>query len=73
VNYQENQQKNNKETNNHMKYIIFLLILASCTLKELEIAEDILEGEAKTIDKVIQDVRGIPHQQGVLMIDLYKF
>jgi len=42
-----------------MKYLPFLLFMFSCTPLEMEVAEDIIEGEIKVGEQVLQDVSGV--------------
>lgn len=43
-----------------MKLIPFLLFFFACTPQEIQIADDFIEGEAKTIETIINDASGIP-------------
>ena len=37
-------------------FIILFTLLSACTAKEIKIAEDVIEGEVKTGEKVLEDL-----------------
>jgi len=43
-------------------YIIFLFSLVSCATKETNAPEDIIEGEVKTAESVINDLSGLSYR-----------
>ena len=40
-------------------FIVILLFLTSCTPTEVKVMEDIIEGEVKTGEKVMEDLSGV--------------
>jgi hypothetical protein len=47
-----------------MKNLILLtLLLYGCAPRSIRILDDILRGEARVVENVLEDVSGIPHQQ----------
>lgn len=46
-----------------MKFILPLMFLLSCSPKSLQITEDILMGEGRVVEQVLQDEIGTPNFQ----------
>ena len=51
-----------------MKHLIVLIILCGCSARSALILEDLIDGEVKVIEHVVEDVGGIPHPQSAVQI-----
>lgn len=51
-----------------MRNIIFLLVLCSCSPKSALILEDLIDGEVKVVEHIVEDAGGIPHPQHAVQV-----
>lgn len=46
-----------------MRYALVFLLVYSCTARTVAVIEDVMEGEEKVIEKVIEDEAGVAPQR----------
>jgi hypothetical protein len=56
-----------------MKFLPFLLFLLSCSPKEIQVTDDIIQGEVQIAENVMKDIASIQDQNMKPKVSLVKF
>jgi hypothetical protein len=46
-----------------MRYVTLLFLLSACSPQSVLMVEDLIEGEVKVLEHVVEDEMGVPHPQ----------